>query len=134
MLNVLIRMLKSFYCVGAFNEGRLALYCDLTIGLRELSKKRAQFPHPVGVVIGKGVEMGYDCRIYQNVTIGSKSKDDGVYPQIGNNVVIFANSVIAGNVKIGNNVIVGASSLVIKDIPDNCVVAGNPAKIIRSNS
>lgn len=49
---------------------------------------------------------------------------------IGNNVFIGANSIILPNVKIGNNVIIGAGSVVTKDIPDNVVVAGNPAKII----
>ena len=39
---------------------------------------------------------------------------------------------IIGAVHVGNNVVVGAGSVVVKDIPDNCVVAGNPAKIIRS--
>ena len=38
---------------------------------------------------------------------------------------------IIGHVKIGNNVVVGAGSVVVKDVPDNCIVAGNPAKIIR---
>ena len=39
-----------------------------------------------------------------------------------------------GGVKIGNNVIIGAGSVVVKDVPDNCVVAGNPAKIIKNNN
>lgn len=51
---------------------------------------------------------------------------------IGNRVFIGLNSVILPNVKIGNDVIVGAGTIVSKDIPDNCVVAGNPAKIICS--
>jgi len=50
--------------------------------------------------------------------------------QIGNNVFIGASSIIMPGVFIGNNVIIGAGSLVIKDIPDNVVAAGNPAKII----
>lgn len=50
--------------------------------------------------------------------------------QIGNNVFIGANSVVLYNVKIGSNVIVGAGSVVNKDIPDNSVVAGVPAKVI----
>lgn len=51
---------------------------------------------------------------------------------IGNNVFIGANSTILCNTKIGNNVIIGANSLVCKDVPDNSVVAGNPAKFICS--
>lgn len=41
------------------------------------------------------------------------------------------NVTIIGGVHIGDNVMVGAGSVVVKDIPDNCVVAGNPAKIIK---
>lgn len=49
---------------------------------------------------------------------------------IKNNVFVGANTTILPNVTIGNNVIIGANSLVCNDIPDNYVVAGNPAKII----
>lgn len=48
---------------------------------------------------------------------------------IGDNVSIYPNSVVIGNITIGNNVTVGAGSVVIKDVPDNAVVVGNPARI-----
>lgn len=51
---------------------------------------------------------------------------------IGNNVFIGMKSTILKGVHIGNNVIIGANSLVNKDIPDNCVAAGNPCKVIMS--
>ncbi len=51
---------------------------------------------------------------------------------IGNNVFIGAESVVLPDVKIGNNVVIGANSTVTHDIPDNTVVAGNPAKKICS--
>lgn len=51
---------------------------------------------------------------------------------IGNNVFLGANSVVLPGVIIGNNVIVGAGTIVTKSIPNNCVVAGNPATIICS--
>jgi maltose O-acetyltransferase len=50
--------------------------------------------------------------------------------KIGDNVFIGAGSIILPNVKIGNNVIIGAGSIVTKDVPDNSLVAGNPAKVI----
>lgn len=52
--------------------------------------------------------------------------------EIGNNVFIGYGSIILGNTHIGNNVIIGAGSIINRDIPDNSVVSGNPAKIICS--
>jgi acetyltransferase-like isoleucine patch superfamily enzyme len=52
--------------------------------------------------------------------------------KVGNNVFIGSNSTILPGITIGNNVAIGASSLVTKDIPDNCIAAGVPAKIIKT--
>lgn len=52
--------------------------------------------------------------------------------EIGNNVHIGTNSIIMPNVKIGNNVIIGCGAIVTKNIPDNCVAVGVPAKVIES--
>jgi serine acetyltransferase len=52
-------------------------------------------------------------------------------PVIGNNVTVGSNVVIIGDITIGDHVLIGAGSVVIKDVPSNCVIAGNPAKIIR---
>lgn len=52
--------------------------------------------------------------------------------EIGDNVFIGAGTSIIYNVRIGSNVIIGACSLITKDVPDNCVVAGVPAKVISS--
>ena len=61
-------------------------------------------------------------------TIGNKNE---LRPIIGDNVDLGANVIIIGGVRVGNNVTIGAGSVVVKDVPDNCVVAGNPAKVIR---
>ena len=50
---------------------------------------------------------------------------------IGNNVWIGANAIILPGVTIGDNVVVGAGSVVTKDIPNDCIVTGNPAKVLR---
>lgn len=52
--------------------------------------------------------------------------------KIGNNVFIGARSMILPGISVGNNVVIGAGSIVTKDIPDNCVVAGVPARIIKN--
>lgn len=87
--------------------------------------------HPLGIVINPGVVIGNNCSIRQNTTIGNKTGGTENCPVIGNNVDIGANAVIIGDIKIGNNVVIGAGAVVVKDVPDNAVVAGNPAKIIR---
>lgn len=66
--------------------------------------------------------------VYTEQPWGDKN---GKRPIIGDNVFLGANVTIIGGVRIGNNVEVGAGSVVVKDVPDNCVVAGNPAKIIK---
>ena len=52
-------------------------------------------------------------------------------PIIGDNVNVGVGSIIVGKIVIGSNVIIGAGSVVVKDLPNNCVAAGNPARIIR---
>lgn len=78
---------------------------------------------------------GKNLSVWQNVTVGrnysKRAKDGRDTPIIGNNVNIYTGSIVAGGITIGDNVDIGAGSVVLKDIPDNCVVAGNPAKIIR---
>ena len=84
------------------------------------------------MVIHSRAVIGKNCMIGQNVTIGGKS---GWYevPVIGDNVEISAGARIIGPVRIGNNVIIGANAVVVKDVPDNCIVAGVPAKIIKEH-
>lgn len=106
--------------------------CDI-YNYKELVKQGTIFPHLLGIVISKYAVLGKNCVVYQNVTIGTKHKQNtnkNDYPKIGDNVIIYAGAVIVGPIKIGNNVVIGANSLVLQDVPDNCVVAGIPAKII----
>lgn len=86
----------------------------------------------IGVVLHDKSVLGKNCMIGQNCTIGGR-KGHGGPPIIGDNVYIAAGARLIGSFKIGNNVIIGANSVVLTDIPDNCVVAGVPAKIIKSN-
>lgn len=86
----------------------------------------------IGVVIHGRAVIGNECIIGQGITIGGKSKSINV-PRIGDNVYLSAGSRILGDITIGNNSIVGANSVVVKDVPPNCIVAGIPAKILKSN-
>lgn len=84
----------------------------------------------LGVVVHSRAIIGYRVIIGQNTTIG-RSLDPEDYPIIGNNVYISAGARIIGKITVGDNVIIGANAVVNKDVPDNCIVAGVPAKIIR---
>jgi serine O-acetyltransferase len=75
--------------------------------------------------------IGKNCWINQQVTIGYTTPDGA--PTIGDNVRIYAGAKVLGDIHIGNNVIVGANAVVVKNVPDNCTVAGVPAKIIRKD-
>lgn len=102
---------------------------------------------PVSVSEGYLLTIGDNCNFSTNVSfythdgsntvlehLGRSKKGYRKYGKItiGNNVFIGGGSIILPGVNIGDNSIIGAGSVVTKSVPANCVVAGNPAKIIKS--
>lgn len=82
--------------------------------------------------VGKNVKIGKNCTILPGVVFGNKTeKEDNSPVTVGNNCYFGLGVKILGSVKIGNNVTIGANAVVTKDIPDNAVVGGIPAKIIK---
>lgn len=75
--------------------------------------------------------IGSDCWINQQVTTGWTF--DPEPPVIGNGVRISAGAKVVGKIIVGNNAIIGANAVVVKDVPDNAIVGGVPAKIIGEN-
>lgn len=86
--------------------------------------------HPFATIIN-AKSIGDNFTIRNNVTIGDNNKDEK--PTIGNNVTVNVHSVVFGNISIGDNVIIGAGTLIHKNVPSNCVVVGNPARIIKQD-
>lgn len=89
------------------------------------------------------IEMGNNVSITQGVTILTHGYDWSVLKgkygdvlgsagrvKIGDNVFVGMNTTILKGVAIGSNVIIGANSLINKDVPDNCVVVGNPQRVV----
>ena len=84
----------------------------------------------IGCVVHKNAIIGERVVTGQNTTVGRAIHPDS-FPRIGNDVYISAGSRIIGKINVGNNVIIGANSVVNKDVPDNTIVAGVPAVPIR---
>ena len=85
--------------------------------------------HAIGIIINVTAVIGNNCTIHQFLTIGSDKNKAAV---IGENVYIGPTVCIVENVHIGNNVKIGAGSVVTKDVINNAIVAGVPAKPIKS--
>lgn len=89
------------------------------------------------------VTIGDNCQLAPNVAIytaghpvhpqtRNTAYEYGISVTIGDNVWIGGNTVICPGVHIGSNTVIGAGSVVTRDIPDWCIAAGNPCKVIRN--
>lgn len=81
------------------------------------------------VIAAKSV--GKNCWINQQVTVGFSNKDD--CPIIEDNVTINAGAKVIGGIVIGSGAVIGANAVAVKNVPENCVVVGVPAYIIKRN-
>lgn len=134
---LLIRKLCLLYVLKINKKFCSNIYTGLHTGV--LFETDPILPHDLcGIFIASTARLGKNVTILQQVTIGGNPATyDGSSPisqaaTIGNNVIIGAGAKIIGNVHIGNNVRIGANAVVTHDVPDNCVVAGVPAKIIKT--
>ncbi len=87
--------------------------------------------HGMGVVIGETTEIGNNCTIYQNVTLGGTGKETGKrHPTLGDNVLVGAGAKVLGPFKVGNNARIAAGAVVLNEVPDNATAVGVPARMI----
>lgn len=105
-------------------------YCEIEL------PEHFMVEHPLGSVLGKA-KYGDYLLIYQGVTVGGNIElhtGETVYPILGNNVLMYADSKILGNSHIGNNVILSANACVInQNIPDDSVVFGMSPHLVIKN-
>ena len=100
--------------------------------------RRVLIDHGMGVVIGETTVVGDDCVIYQGVTLGAgaaarqgaETRGQKRHPTLGNGVVVGSGAEIQGAITVGNNVQVASGSIVLKDVPDNCIVVGVPGRVL----
>ncbi len=107
---------------------------NITVGKNVFINACCKFQDQGGIIIGDGVLVGH------NVTLATLNHDERpqfrryIYPKpikIGNNVWIGSNATILAGVTVGDGSIVGANALVTRDVPNNTIVAGIPARILR---
>ena len=90
--------------------------------------------HGMGVVIGETAEIGDNCTIYQNVTLGGTGKDHGKrHPTLGNNVLVGAGARVLGPFKVGDNARIAAGAVVLTEVPENATAVGVPARVVSIN-
>lgn len=103
---------------------------------------------PVGTIIGPGLKIGHFGNIVVNPSaiigrnfnisngclVGNAQGKHAGAPVIGDNVVMFANSMVVGGVTVGNDVLIAPGAFVNFDVPNNSIVLGNPGMIISRES
>ena len=98
--------------------------------------KRLFIDHGMGVVIGETSEIGNNVTIYHMVTLGGISpsinsddqRNSKRHPTLMDNVVVGSGAQVLGPVVVGKNAKIGANAVVTKDVPENAVMVGIPAK------
>jgi len=125
----IINKIRYFFVLIAYRKLSFKLQINLPVntvgpGLR--------IYHIGFIIVHSNARLGSNCSLQPGVVIGQKNDPESV-PTIGNDVYFGPGAKAIGKIIIGNNVIIAPNSVVISDVPDNCVVSGVPAKIIKHN-
>jgi serine O-acetyltransferase len=91
--------------------------------------RRLIIDHGMGVVIGETTEIGDDCYLYHQVTLGvARTMGGKRHPTIGNNVIIGAGAKVLGPITVGDNARIGSNAVVVDAVPSDTTVVGIPAQ------
>ena len=93
--------------------------------------RRVFIDHGMGVVIGETAEVGEDVTLYQGVTLGGTGKQHGKrHPTIHDGVVVGTGAQVLGSFDVGQGAKIGAGAIVVKNVPPNSTVVGNPGRAV----
>jgi serine O-acetyltransferase len=107
--------------LGSFLSG-FEIYYSSSIG------KGIKINHGIGTVIGARTEIGENCLLHHNITLGDKN---GGRPSLLDDVTVYPGAKILGNIIIGNNSIIGANCVCAINVPDDYIAVGIPARLIK---
>ena len=119
----------DLYLLGRFSSHIARWLTGIEIHPAARIGRRLVIDHGMGVVIGETAEIGDDCYLYHQVTLGVARTSGGKrHPTVGNNVIIGAGAKVLGPIRVGDNARVGSNAVVLDDVPDNTTVVGIPAR------
>jgi serine O-acetyltransferase len=132
---LLHRGAHRLYRRGWFTLGRVISQFSRTLTGIEIHPgaqigRRFFIDHGMGVVIGETAEIGDDCTLYQDVTLGGTSLERGQkrHPTLGNDVIVSAGAQVLGPFRVGDGARIGAQAVVLKEVPDGATMVGIPAR------
>ena len=139
---VFFHQIAHFFCVAKFDlvARIISQFSRFLTGIEIHPKakigKNLFIDHGMGVVIGETSEIGDNVTIYHMVTLGGispsidsdKQRNVKRHPTLKNNVVVGSGAQVLGPVIVGENAKIGANAVVTKDVPENAVMVGIPAK------
>lgn len=120
-----LKLLGRLISVWARFTTGIEIHPGATIG------QRFFIDHGMGVVIGETAEIGDDVTLYQGVTLGGTTLNQGKrHPTLKNNVIVGAGAKVLGPITLHDNARVGSNSVVLRDVPMCATVVGSPARIV----
>ena len=123
---------KGHYLLASLIAARTKKLTGIEIHPGAVIGERLFIDHGSGVVIGETAVIGDDVTLYQGVTLGGTGKDLGKrHPTLGSGVTVGAGAKILGPITLGDHVKVGAGAIVLRDVPAQCTVVGNPGRIVK---
>ena len=145
---VFFHRIANFFCVAKFDliARIISQFSRFITGIEIHPKakigKNLFIDHGMGVVIGETSEIKDNVTIYHMATLGgispsinsNEQRDIKRHPTLENNVVVGSGAQVLGPVMVGKNAKIGANAVVTKDVPDNAVMIGIPAKNINTKS
>jgi serine O-acetyltransferase len=119
----------NLYFLGRFSSHLSRWLTGIEIHPAAKLGRRLVIDHGMGVVIGQTAEVGDDCYIYHQVTLGVARTSSGKrHPTVGNNVIIGAGAKVLGPINVGDNARIGSNAVVVDSVPADTTVVGVPAR------
>ncbi|MGE0223205.1 MAG: serine O-acetyltransferase [Acetobacteraceae bacterium] len=120
---------NNLYLLGRFSSHVARWLTGIEIHPAAKLGRRLVIDHGMGVVIGETAEIGDDCYLYHQVTLGvARTMGGKRHPTVGNNVIIGAGAKVLGPITVGDNARIGSNAVVVEPVPADTTVVGVPAR------